>query len=572
MKLKCDCLGKPGLKLIVPKISEANDVLIYHSCIANTYTAMRRDALAMPTADPVMVTEFDQYVESLMETEIIPILQDFDYDYNCWYNRLDNKQQKRIDAVKLENLKMRQYKMFCKLEKQEITSDVKNPKNRCICGPNEEYKYVMGPVVHALELLFKKRFKGYCSGRSWEEKEKVMNMRKQLGLIKTAQGDGSGFDRTQHIELKQSVEMRIYKWLAEHGKIKHVDVDTFLSQAMREDVEIIAATMEKLGKWTYFRNLGKVIKRGTVQSGNCDTSFGNTMRMCLYNRYIVEVLMKIEKTAYDLDAAGDDFCINFDMNVTNQEIQEAYAKAFVPATTMKNFEGQHGLGQVLKFMKIGSIEETDFCSTETFWSQQQQSYKITRKLDRFLTLTCYSRKALSMSKAEQKQYMMDLYNSNLEWMRGLPILTEYNDLLKHFSDKIELTQQEIEDFQRVNERKERKIRNKIRLPEKPEYTKMYDNLHHERFTGLLSKFGKDDAYAMMDRVSDKTGCAEDYYIYLSKIYGISRGEAEQIQRRLVKAKDQPLQNLIDLPELKWMLSNKQSRDERLMDYSEQPLL
>lgn len=547
------CKGKhdAGLKKIIPVIAEMDDVLIYHACPANVYTACKRDAVGVTKPDPTMVTDFLEFYSDVFDREIKPLLEDFDYDYNAWYNTLNTKQQALQDKANLLDLEQRSYKCFCKKEKQQIDDPDKNPKNRCITGPNEEYKYVMGPIVKRLEAIFKKNFKGYCSGKNWTQKEQMMNDRRLKELRLVVEGDGSGFDRTQYVELKE-IEFMVYRHLANTGKITHVDPKTFVSQATRAQVKIEAACMTKCGKYCKNESLGYYLKTGTTQSGNADTTFANTLRMCMYNRYICERLMGLSPEQYDLDTAGDDFTIYLPVRIPINDIKTAYYKAFSKAKT-----GTHGLGQILKFLKISDIEDVDFCSTETFYSKTAQSYKIIRKLPRFFTLTAWSQKALGMSALEQKRYMLDLYHANQEWIGELPILKEYNELLRVFAEKIET------DGKPLTNKKFAKKKSK---PTNKQH--LYDNASLHKFQELEHKLGTDDAYAFVDRVSDKSGTTDDFVDYLARRYGITRDEIAYTQKQLVSMQQAQLGRAYFLPIIRRMCEVKTTHTNSLLELRE----
>jgi len=531
-----------GLKKILPSISGVNDVLIYHSCPANVYTASKRDCLEVTEPCNEMVDKFLEYYDRIFTEEIEPLLQNFDYDYNAWYNTLNRKQQKRVDTADLNNLHRRKYQNFCKKEKQEITDPNKYPKNRCITGPNEEYKYVMGPVVKRLELIFKKNFKGYTSGKNWDTKEKLMNQRRLKQLLMTIEGDGSGFDRSQYLRLKE-VEFRIYRYLAEKGYITHVDAETFLQQATKAKVVIEAMTHGKVGKYNQQDYLGYYIKEGCTQSGNMDTSFANTLRMCMYNRFIVEELYGLTPEQYDLDTAGDDFTTYLPLYTDLERMKECYYKVFSVAKT-----GVHGLGQILKFMKVGSIEDVDFCSTQTFWSEKMQSYKIIRKLDRMLPLNTWSQKALSMSEGEQRQYMLDLYEANKLWIGRLPIYFELNELLYAHAMKL-----------RPHIGKPKKTPSKQILRTNKQH--LYEN--HEEFERLEAKIGTDDAYAYVNRISDKNMCEDDFINYLTRKYGVTTSEINETRRLITNMQHIDVSQEVHIPQLLMMLDNKKENYDML---------
>jgi len=509
VNLRCTDVGKiskAGLKKITPSLNGFWDVIYYESCPANVYSAIKRQATEVAAFDPLVLGKFIKFYDRIFDEEIVPILEKFDYSYAAWYNHLTVPQQAEINKVDKDKLMIKYYTMFCKREKQIVEDDDKMPKNRCICAPNAEYKYVMGPITYALEEFFK-NFKGYCGGKNWTEMEEMYNDWDRKGLVKSVQLDGSAFDRSQYTELKY-VERRIYQWLIDGDKIKHVDNDVFAFQALTDTVKIYARYYED-GNVV---DMGYITVLGTVLSGSCDTTFANTLRMDLYNRFVAEEYLMLEPDEYALACKGDDANTQFKADVPDDVIIEAYRQVFLDSkANPKNFKDTHGLGQVMKYLKIGGIEDIDFCSTETFWSETCKSFKITRKLDRFLALTPWSNKALGLSRGEQDHYLNDMYEANLFWMKGLPIFTELNDFLKRKCGP-------------------RKV---IKGPVKKLLMIPKEELHLVRNTSLKEKFLRDmfgkEAYSMVDRISEKGGCYGDYQNYLLRKYNWDQGEIKMIQ-------------------------------------------
>jgi hypothetical protein len=525
---QCDPqLFSPGLKQIIPIISEVDPVVIYHACPINVYTSMKRDCLKVPQPDPSMLKEFVKFVDEVFNTEIIPILEDFDYDFNSHFNKLNKKQQSNLKRADLDNLEKRLYQCFCKTEKQIVERDEFGeetyPKVRCITGPNEEYKFCMGCVVERLEHLFKHRFKGYASGKSWQEMELILNDRSKLGLFQCIQLDGSGFDRTQYEELKELCEKRIYNWLVDNGKIHHVEPEIFRAQATKPTVKIfgMATKINTLTGKREFDRMGHYEKTGCTQTGNADTTFANTLRMIMYLRFCVEKVAGIPKESYDLDCAGDDGAV-FNNPLVGDQIKESIYKVFTVKKT-----GVYGLGQIAKYVKITDYSGLDFCSTETYFCPGCASWKKVRKLERTLTLTPWSRSALHMSSYEQKLYMEALALANTMWMGTLPIFNEYNQLLLRFSQKI-----------KVDKVKLKKQTAKIKLPTTPHYDVLYQDSRHDRFENLLTVFEPDEARGLVDRLSPKKSCcAQAYEQYLFYHYNLSKLDIGKICELFNKATD-----------------------------------
>lgn len=492
-----------------------DECIFYEACEANLYSAIKRQCIAVTQPDQNMVKLFFKWFEAVFDEEIVPILENFDYCEKKWYNQLTATQQAEIDKADCfykqhyatDLLKKRNYGMFCKREKQIVDDECKNPKNRCICAPNAEYKFVMGPVVASLDYIFRK-FKGYCAGKNWTELETAMNELKLKGLDKVVEGDGSGFDRTQTHELKD-VERTIYRWLAHNGKIHHVPEDVFLHHVNIEYRTIYPSHAENHNGIRHLKEYGSVAIRGTVFSGDCDTTFGNSLRMALYNRFTIEKVLGIDKDGYDLWAKGDDFAV-FLPDIPDRKIVEAYEVTFSRKKT-----GIHGLGQILKFLKIGSFETMDFCSTETFRCESCKSYKMIRQLSRFVTMNPWSHTVVSLSRDEQDHYLEAMYRANLTWMSNLPIFEEFNQFY----------------HKRVGDIKPKSGRQKNKIEESHHWHPEKKYRH-----GVLASYDTAAIYTEEDRISLKKRCCADGFVqHLLTFYNITSGEVEQMQRDIVDA-------------------------------------
>jgi hypothetical protein len=433
-----------GLKQATPLIQGTKPCLIYASCPANLYCAMKRQGILTPTIDAKVYTPFLKFIKHILETEVYPMLEDFEYSYEAWYNHLTESQQREIDGVDKSTLESSEkvYNLFCKRECQiiddwEAANDLYGepggligPKNRCISAPNAEYKYVHGPVVYALEHLFKRKFKGYTSGLSFSDKARLYNERRLRGLIHRVDGDGSAFDTTQDTLLK--MERMIYQHLVDTGKITHVSEESwriFTSDDLK--MKVTYMTKDDI----YYKHMFGMLKvLGRVMSGNMDTSFGNTLRMAMYNRYVWEVILGVDKDSYDLDAQGDDFDVFHDGLISRKQIRVAYYTVWSDGKL--NQDGtyvvpEHGLGQILKYLNFGTISDTSFCSTEAFYCPTCQSYKVVRQLERFATLNQWSKTLLSLSDHDQAYFLTSLYQANKLWIGELDIFKQLNEWLNY---------------------------------------------------------------------------------------------------------------------------------------------
>lgn len=306
--INCTCRAQrqAAAKLILPKPNQP--VVVYNNCARTLMAAFSRQIRKVPAHDPQIMSNYHKWCDQHFEQNILPLLTDFEYNFGDWFNHLTtyNKQREivdyitheiideesyklikntfgNIDHTKTKKLQYLTYELFCKREKQLI--DDKMPKNRAIsaCPPN--VKFVMGPVVWKLEQVFKQRYHGYGQhdkvnnkqANNWEEVAELYERRHKDGLIYTGDADGSAWDTTQTVEMRYLVN-KIYKWLAQNGKIHHVDPTVFEHVATARHRKLVA----------YLYNPGKTIYAEatvdqTVFSGNPDTTFGNTVTMASVN-------------------------------------------------------------------------------------------------------------------------------------------------------------------------------------------------------------------------------------------------------------------------------------------------
>lgn len=437
---------KQGLVQVMPEIEGAEEPIIYHVCPATNYCAAKRQVSVVPKPDFVVLNRFANWFERVFQCEVVPLLENTNISLDKWINHLSAKKQQpilEIEKILSSNLvttdeelirlfkflgikSSTDYEMFVKSEKQ-LYSEGKAPKNRCICSPNDLHKYVMGPVCWALEEQFK-NFHGYCGGASWNDLEVQYDDWLARGFIYTIQLDGSGFDRTQHQVIKDIVDQKVYKYIAD--KVEHVPKDTFLRFAMSTERKVEVTSRLKLQKQTVCRG-GFFKQVGAVFSGSCDTTLMNTFRMALYNRFVCEELCGMHwGIDYEVKSKGDDTVTVLRDHTNINYVLENYQRVFVYNQPTSAYpEIVHGLGQIAKYFKVGGLEDIDFCSTETVYCPRMGGFKILRQLKRFVTTTVWSRKAKNFTYDKMKLYLESLYQSNLTWMNGIPIYRVFNAYL-----------------------------------------------------------------------------------------------------------------------------------------------
>jgi hypothetical protein len=247
---------------------------------------------------------------------------------------------------------------------------------------------------------------------------------------------------------------------------------------------------------------------GTTKSGAMDTSFGNTFREIMYVRYVCERILKLRKEEYELSVAGDDFELYLHPWHEDHTIRAAFMQVFAGAMQAQ----PHGLGQLLKFMNISTIQASSFCSTEVFWCDGCQSYKVVRQLPRFLATLSWSHTALSLSAEQKAIYFTSLYESNLHWMKGLPIFSELNDWLNYGAT----------DYKSMSgDTKER-----LYVPPEERFLEQHDSV----LEAMLRRIDPDKYHSTKLQKSEKFDCCvQAFYGVLAERYGLPYSTVVQLQ-------------------------------------------
>lgn len=536
--LICEPDQKIACSQIAPIGSYHKKIIYYHNCKACLYAAVKRQCTAVPSADPNVINQFQEYVKNIITPELKEIMMDFDYSYPVWYNHLTSSQQKLLEKNEEEGDNEYYTSIFCKSEKQQLEDNGDMPKNRCISNMSQRNKYVMGPIVYFLEQLFKKKFKGYGSGKSFDEKSKIYNEWRKRNY-KIYEDDTSGWDRSIKLWLKKLVFFEIYNVLKEMGHIKHISYEEFSAHAFAEKTEMRIKFFEKNGTIT---NFGKIILEGLVFSGSSDTTFANTALNAIIHRFICEWLLQlIWIVHYQTAGAGDDNSTGIVKTIPTEVVKEAYYKVYIQAKYTKNplsyVHIKHGLGLTMKYLLIGETEDITFCSTNTFFCKTCGNHRVIRKLDRFLELTPWSNSILKLSNDQRETYKYNLAVANDCWMRNLPIyriLNRYLYLSKPGKDynldgpmkkTMPLTKEDII------------IQDKFFIRE-----------NVSRVERMSRLFGK-DKYAMIGRTQNLLDCCVNacYDDYAYK-YGWSRDDVDMIERDMQNFNEDGIYNSKTLEE------------------------
>lgn len=447
-EIPCTCKGQEeiALRQILPVGINTTKVICYNSCARTLFAAFKRQLKQVYPAEEKEQLEFLKFSFKFMtDTGFLDKLQNFDYSYSQWFNKMPRHKQDAMQNAAIEYLAHGflnqrdadhiyvQFGMFCKREKQAAGG-----KNRAIANIDNLVKYIMGPVCWALEEFADKYFPGYCGKKNWGDLEDYMKTMYQDGFTTVLQGDGSGFDLSQNYVMRR-VDRIIYHSIA--SKVHHVQVDDFVRAAsaqirrIKAEQKLSDAKRKNPNLTSDCGKIGHALVVGTVFSGASDTTLMNTIRMALYNHYTLQVKCHLKLGVdYHLLAKGDDFMV-FVKN-PNLPYKKAYDSCWMPKDK-KPYDtvySRYGIGQILKFLLIGDFSTIDFCSTTVV--QDGEDFKIFRRPDRMDPLMHYSRAAVRMTPGQLKQYYIDMAMAIDDFSNGAPFYREYARACYRMSKRI----------------------------------------------------------------------------------------------------------------------------------------
>jgi hypothetical protein len=417
--IKCTCSDRPGFMQLFSYTTPDRDSIIYNNCKRCIFAAAKRQMKSAPTPDANVAREFVQWAKKKIDQLIGDDLADFGYSFNQWYNHLTRSKQKRMDAVheylfgndntkdhfsSVEEMDPRllRYEAICKAEIQSLDG-----KPRMVCSIPDLVKYVMGPVCWRLEELFAQKIPTYCGGLNLQQMEDKINHYIDLGFTVVAEGDGSAFDNTQDVLLKE-IDRYIYSLISE--RIHHVPQELFrhVSQAVYKVMDVIT-NQDKV------RNtIMRYAVLGTVFSGDCDTTLMNTLRMGFYNWFTNEQAGLNLDEHFVCFSKGDDFTVMYNYLVDVEQVKSAYSRYWLakPKASGPIYDGcderYFGIGQILKFIEFGPPNTIKFCSLRAWYTNPHtQHICLTRDPGKFTTLSKYSRKALHLGSSGLGEYCYD---------------------------------------------------------------------------------------------------------------------------------------------------------------------
>lgn len=414
-----ECPHRIAFEKILQKDENIEDeVMMFNFCKHTIFAAAKRQMKAAPKPDPKIADDFIRFSKSILNStcqphlrnpELTEQIRNFKYSFQQWFEHNPAKKQKDIEDYlryvkegasdftqkQIDLLTTTDYTGICKQELQP-----KNGKPRMVCAIPIKTKVTMGPVTWKLEEIMAKYFPGYCGNKNLQEMTDSINKILAEGFTKIVEGDGSAFDNTQDVSLKE-VDRYLYSMIED--KIHHVPKQQFhqISQALYKIMRVEYVQGKK--KKVMFRY--KIL--GSVFSGDCDTTLCNTMRMALYNLYINEKSGLKYGVDYKLFSKGDDFTIFYKPYVDNEFIKNSYYKYFVKAQE-NDIAPVYGLGQVLKFITIGNPNTISFCSLRALYmSEAEDKIILVRDFTKFLNIAKYSRKIKVLTGKERIHYLLE---------------------------------------------------------------------------------------------------------------------------------------------------------------------
>lgn len=386
---------------------------IKHHCSRTELAACRRACSNKVGPDPIIKREFEVWFESTIIPEFMRALdkEELTVDLDKWFKEAGYPAS-YVDKIKKANNpeswgEPYRYEAFAKVEQQFTTTlhddkdtDLNNVKERQICGPSDVKKLFANPFIHLLEGVAHRHLKQYCGRKNWLEICKTIEGWDIINAI-YGSADGSGFDMTQ---LKW-VNVLMNKLIIAASKHPNVSWNEPLSvdeliKVLRES-EILRVMVEGV----YYETEGRA-------SGDGWTTFGNTMLMMSYWRFVMDKL----NIPYELLVKGDDVLVCFNA------MYRAQFDAHWPLYFAKTKEEQdHGLGQICTEIKLGNITELDFLSNHFFYDSLG-FLRMTRIPARVIQTLSWSTKVTHLDGVLARQeYCYSKGMCLLAWARGLPI-------------------------------------------------------------------------------------------------------------------------------------------------------
>lgn len=441
---KCKCNNKIAFEKILAPHIETYNPICYKTCPHTVIAAAKRQMKAAPTPEPKVADDFVQFAKQVLEEEVGEELTNFGYSYTQWMNHLTKPKQDRMQAIAdlyenpkkaidmnpilVKKINKQYYEGIGKVELQPADG-----KPRMVCSIPDKTKYIMGPITWKLEEIMQDHLEGYCGGKNLDEMADKINKYIDEGFTKVVEGDGSAFDNTQDVSLKE-VDRYIYRRVA-HA-VYHVPREDFLKESQKLYKTMNIVVNDDLTKKQ--KTLFQYSILGTVFSGDADTTLCNTIRMALYNRYVNEKAGLRYGKDYVCFSKGDDFTVMYKPYIKNEFIDKLYYRYFLPANPdpSKPDTRIYGLGQVLKFLEKGPPSIIKFCSLRAWYIDEQQHIYLTRDPAKLFTLAAYSRKTKSMNASQKYEYLLSQATALDTTYKGIKIFEAMSEIYKDHAELI----------------------------------------------------------------------------------------------------------------------------------------
>lgn len=434
----CWCKGgknynKVAFEQILGEDDNTIDAMVWGNCIHTIVAAAKRQMRAAPEPDPKVSDDFFNFAKDIIEKELGPYLDNFGYSYDQWFSHLPYKKQQlmtkildAIDADKPLELDPQEYKQLIHLSRLgyldphyegicKIEVQATDGKPRMVCSIPQLIKLVMGPITWMLEDIAADHLQGYCGGKNLQQMSDMVNHYASQGFTAVVEGDGSAFDNTQDVTLKR-IDRYIYQRVAD--SLHHLPEHTVFGYSAQKLFKVISQSLYKTmdvivldPRTKRRRKIMEYSILGTVFSGDCDTTLCNTIRMALYNRYVMERAGFHFGQDYICYSKGDDFTVQYNPAlITADSIEAAYYKYFLrpPDDSTKNFDCRvYGIGQICKFLDFGQLNSIKFCSLRAWYTDRSHTrIFLTRDPAKFYTLSKYSRKTKCMTQIKLAEYLI----------------------------------------------------------------------------------------------------------------------------------------------------------------------
>jgi len=287
-----------------------------------------------------------------------------------------------------------------------------------------------------------------------------------------------------------------------------------------------------------FQTICSATQVGTTHSGDMDTSFANTVRMACYAHFIMH-LAGFSQNSYRMQTTGDDntiFVRNWDYESKAKTIAKAFSCVFIDRNNfMEQLEDteevEHGLGQLAKFVKVGKLDDNEFCSTNCFETERQGElfFRVIRMPYRVLQTLGYKDHT---SKTTHGKWLNDMAVCNLSWAEGIPFFGMLFNRIAIQTSRFK------DDSLNVGP-------TKIKYPNLPidqselDYNERYtrvDNMVKPLNPELLNRVSKKDIYVRRDRVSSIADCDyENCLMWMDAKFGVTRDDIEQWETTIMNA-------------------------------------